>query len=183
MKLKYFLRGLGAGIVFSALIMLAAYMTTDAYKISDEEVIKRAEKLGMVMEDNSIIASTEDKGSSEDTKEEDTTEEITTEATTETRTEETTAEAITTEATTEEVTETAVTTELVDGVTITVRPGMSSYEVAVILKDAKIIKDADDFDSYLNDNGYSTKIEVGDFICNSNMSYEELAKILTKSAN
>ena len=191
MKLKYFLRGLGAGIIFGALIMLAAYMTSDAYKISDEEVIERAEALGMTMEDNSILTPSDEEDSeeeiaSEDKVEPEVKEDIDTKDTTEdaeSDTTEATTEATTEEATTEEVTTEEVTEEVIatDNKTITVRPGMSSYEVSIILRDAGIISDADDFDAYLNANGYSTKIEVGDFSCSSDMSYEELAKILTNT--
>ena len=48
MKRKYFVRGLGVGILFGALIMFAAYMTSGKNRMSDEDVIKRAQELGMV---------------------------------------------------------------------------------------------------------------------------------------
>lgn len=184
MKLKYFLRGLGAGIIFGALIMLAAYMTSGSYKVSDEEIIKRAKELGMVQGDNSIIATTaeekEDK-TSEDVKSTEPSEQSTketTENTTETTTEATTE--ATTETTTEATTEATTQSASGDTVTISVRSGMGSYEVSVILKDAGIIEDASDFDAYLNANGYSTRIEVGEYICSPDMTYEQLAEMLLK---
>ncbi len=206
MKLKYFIRGLGTGIIFGAVILLVAYMTGGAYKISDEEIIKRAEKLGMVQDDNSIIASsgsasgTSDKTSTEKTPatekrttEELSTSELTTEApTTEApTTEQTTTEAPTTEKpTTEAPTTEAPTTERVttenpgDGdyvkATITVQAGMGSYEVALLLQNAGIIESASDFDVYLNRNGYSTQIRIKSQEFNSNMTYEEIAKLLIK---
>ncbi|MBQ8413406.1 MAG: hypothetical protein IJX12_07375 [Lachnospiraceae bacterium] len=187
MKLKYFLRGLGAGIIFGALIMLAAYMTSGAYKMSDEEIIERAEALGMVKSESSILSSSEDdkenledSKSSEEAVKDDTkdTEELTSEDTEEPTTEEPTTEATTEATTTEATTEEAPSAT---NKTIKVVSGMSSYEVSVILKDAGIITDAGDFDSYLNSHGYSTRIEVGEFECNADMTYEELAKILTNT--
>ncbi len=175
MKLKYFLRGLGAGIIFGALIMLAAYMSTGAYKVSDEEIIERAKELGMVEKD--VIL--KDDTSKEDNK---STDDIIPES------EDTSAENVSenngesdTKINTENNTENVASTDSETGViSITVRPGMGSHEVATILKDAGIIADSVDFDTYLNANGYSTRIEVGDYNLSPGMSYEELANILTQ---
>ncbi|HHT97371.1 MAG TPA: endolytic transglycosylase MltG [Clostridiales bacterium] len=46
MKIKYYLRGLGIGLILSTIIL-----TISKPKISDKEIIKRAKKLGMVMDD------------------------------------------------------------------------------------------------------------------------------------
>lgn len=54
MKLKYYLRGLGVGIVVTAVILTIANHLGN--KMSDEDIIKRAAKLGMVMkEDESLF--------------------------------------------------------------------------------------------------------------------------------
>lgn len=45
MKLKYYLRGLGVGIVVTAVILTIANHLGN--KMSDEDIIKRAAKLGM----------------------------------------------------------------------------------------------------------------------------------------
>ncbi|MGN0151359.1 MAG: hypothetical protein ACI39Q_02695 [Wujia sp.] len=200
MKLKYFLRGLGAGIIFGAVIMLVAYMTSGGYKLSDKEIISRAEKLGMVMQEDQTASSGDADGKSDITTTEsplteDNSESVTTEVEKEDKTteEKTTEEKTTVEETTEEVTEDTVTTEAVtteentsarqDGeyttAKITVVGGMGSEQVAKLLEEAGIIKDAADFDSYLNKNGYSTRIEIGTFEVNSGMTYEEIATILS----
>lgn len=195
MKLKYFLRGLGAGIIFGAVIMLVAYMTSGGYKLSDKEIISRAEKLGMVMQEDQTASSGDADGKSDITTTEsplteDNSESVTTEVEKEDKT---TEEKTTVEETTEEVTEDTVTTEAVtteentsarqDGeyttAKITVVGGMGSEQVAELLEEAGIIKDVADFDSYLNKNGYSTRIEIGTFEVNSGMTYEEIATILS----
>ena len=71
MKRKYFVRGLGVGILFGALIMFAAYMTSGKNRMSDEDVIKRAQELGMVKQSEYVLES-------DVTSQETTTEEITT---------------------------------------------------------------------------------------------------------
>ena len=67
MKLKYYLRGLGMGILFATIIM-AISSALHKNDISDEEIIKRAEKLGMVKveateDENGLWGSTENMNS------------------------------------------------------------------------------------------------------------------------
>lgn len=50
MKLKYYLRGLGIGIIGTAIVMGIALSGNKRETLSDEEIIERAEVLGMVME-------------------------------------------------------------------------------------------------------------------------------------
>ena len=188
MKLKYFLRGLGTGVIFGAIIMLVAYMTSGGYKLSDEEIIERAEKLGMVAQEPIIKDDSEEKSTADTVTEAVTTEKKTAEEATteEVTTEEVTTEEVTTEeVTTEEATTEKATTESSKKednkyveVQITVTSGMSSTEVARLIQEAGIIKDYLDFDNFLNANGYSTQIRVKTTKLNSNMTYEEIAQAL-----
>ncbi len=196
MKLKYFLRGVGVGVIFGTLIMLVAYLTSGAGKLSDKEIIERAENLGMVMEEDMVITGAKEDTSEEKTdKTENTTESTTTEAliqdsdvsiegVVDGSINSTTEEQATTEEKTEEATTETATTESgnTNYVTakITVTSGMTSSEVAYMLQEAGIIKDYLDFDEYLNQNGYSTQIRINDYEFNSNMSYKELAEALIK---
>ena len=172
MKRKYFVRGLGVGILFGALIMFAAYMTSGKNRMSDEDVIKRAQELGMVKQSEYVLES-------DVTSQETTTEEITTEATTEkatteaTTTEKTTTEKATTEVSTTEKADTSTQT------TVTISSGMSSEAIASALANAGLVDDASKFNSFLVANGYDMKLETGNFSLETGMSYEEIAKILT----
>lgn len=194
MKFKYFTRGLGVGIIFSAIIMLVAYVSNGSYKLTDDEIKNRAKKLGMVEASTDILTkpasatdsaeaeqNNQDKNNKDDAEDKDTAElttKATTEANTVTTTEATTEEITTTEATTEATTE-ETPSELVTA-TITVTAGMGSYEAALLLQNAGIIEDASDFDAYLNKNGYSTKIRIKSEKFNNAMTYEEIAKLLIK---
>lgn len=180
MKRKYFVRGLGVGVLFGALIMFAAYMTSGKNRMSDEDIMKRAQELGMVKKSEYVL---ESDVSSEET----TTEHITTEAATEETTTEapTTTEDATTEVptTTEKATTEAVTTEKSDTstkTTVTVTGGMSSETISLALSTAGVVDDATKFNSYLVANGYDMKLETGSFEFTSGMSYEEIARILTQ---
>lgn len=180
MKKKYFVRGLGIGIIFGALIMLAAYLTSGKGSLSDEEVMKRAQELGMVKKSEYVL-------DSEVTSEETTTETeaVTTEApvATEKATEEATTEAPgTTERATEEATTEAATTEQTDAktkATITVSGGMSSETISSLLENAGLVDSASKFNSFLVQNGYDKKLETGSFDISGGMTYEEIARILT----
>ena len=178
MKKKYFVRGLGIGIIFGALIMLAAYLTSGKGSLSDEEVMKRAQELGMVKKSEYVL-------DSEVTSEETTTETVTTEApgTTEKATEAATTEAPgTTEKATEAATTEAATTEQTDAktkATITVSGGMSSETISSLLENAGLVDSALKFNSFLVQNGYDKKLETGSFDISGGMTYEEIARILT----
>lgn len=188
MKKKYFVRGLGIGIIFGALIMLAAYLTSGKGSLSDEEVMKRAQELGMVKKSEYVL-------DSEVTSEETTTEAVTTEASVATEkateeatteapgtTERATEEAATEAATTEKATTEAATTEQTDAktkATITVSGGMSSETISSLLENAGLVDSASKFNSFLVQNGYDKKLETGSFDISGGMTYEEIARILT----
>lgn len=194
MKKKYFVRGLGIGIMFGALIMLVAYMTSGKKTMSDEEVIARARELGMVKQSEYVL--TPETNSDAITKPLEelvqessgalaTTETAkTTKETTEDKTTENTTETVTTEkTTTEKATTEKTTTEKVDNstnTTITISSGMSSEAIAAALANAGLVDDASKFNSFLVANGYDMKLETGSFSLASGMSYEEIAKILTQ---
>ncbi len=193
MKLKYFLRGVGVGIIFGALIMLVAYLTSGASKMSDDEIIKRAENLGMVMNEDLVITGTKDGKDTQAITEEfpEYTSEVTEEGKTEDLIQDSdvslegvvdesinTSTDTTAEITTEETSETANTNYVTAKISVT--SGMTSTEVALLLQEAGIIDDYLDFDQYLNENGYSTQIRINDYEFNSDMTYEELAKALIK---
>ena len=55
MKFKYMLRGFGVGVLFSALVLAFSFYN-EGGKISDTEVIKRAEQLGMVKAEQDLEA-------------------------------------------------------------------------------------------------------------------------------
>ena len=58
MKLKFYLRGIGLGIIVAVALCISAGMKND--QISDEEIIKRAEALGMVPSSVTLNESVDD---------------------------------------------------------------------------------------------------------------------------
>lgn len=176
MKLKYYLRGVGTGILFCAIILLAAYKTSPV-TLSDAEIKERAIELGMVEAENSQQLAEVLKNSAEEStaSQENTTqgEDINQEASTEN------SEASSEENTEETTQEESSAGTQAEGVTITVKSGMNSTVVARLCMDAGLIEDASDFDKYLDQNGYSTKIAVGEYTFQIGDSYETIAKEIT----
>lgn len=205
MKIKYYLRGIGVGLLLGVIIMYAAMVTFGYEKKSDDEDTKtvvendvnKGKTEAQTTEKATEKVTTEVKTEKVTTEKTDTTAEVTTEATTEPTTAATTE--VTTETTTEATTETTteVTTETTeatsekteepttekpsqdDTVTIVIESGMISTDVAEMLQDAGIIDDYKDFDRWLDATGYSTIIRVGEFIFHKGMTYEEIAEVLT----
>ena len=175
MKLKYYLRGLGIGILVTAAILTIVYHTKGS--MSDSQIMKRAAQLGMVM------ASTEDDTLFAQTTQVDTTiEETGTISVEETATVVETTEAVT-EASTEKPTEApteAPTEPAAAEAVLTISPGMYSESVSAELVRLGIITNQKEFNSYLVNNGYAECIQTGDFKIKADMSYDEIARIITK---
>lgn len=74
----------------------------------------------------------------------------------------------------EEIETTAVTKK------VTVKPGSNSSDLSSTLERAHIIEDAAKFDVYMKDYGYAGKIQIGTFELSSDMSFKEIAEVLTK---
>ena len=61
-----------------------------------------------------------------------------------------------------------------------VKSKMTTSEIAELLEDEKIIDDATEFLDYMNKKDLSRKVQIGEYIVSSNMSYKELCELLTK---
>ncbi|TRZ37580.1 hypothetical protein CEQ21_19220 [Niallia circulans] len=61
-----------------------------------------------------------------------------------------------------------------------IKSGMNPAEIAETLAKQKIIKDKDEFEAFLIDNDYHTKVQVGTFRVYSDMSFREIAEKITK---
>lgn len=174
MKLKYFLRGLGTGILFATIVLFISY----SYRMSDSQIKKKAEELGMVYASN-----VESEGGTDKTLEETTTLQKETESENGTSesssSESTTLEATTPEATTPEATTPEATTEEVVSCVITIGQGTTSEMVSEWLYSAGIIEDAEQFNKYLCSNKYSSIIQKGEYTIVKGMSYEEIALLIT----
>lgn len=197
MKFKYFLRGLGLGIIFASIVCLTAYQGNSPKDMSDAEIKRRAKELGMVEQEDKIGDLLEKNNENnqenvdvenETTEQVSTTEQIstsesseesgkTTKKVTETNS---TEEKKKQESTTENQTNAEKQPETEEEtIKITVERGSSSFPVCQKLQELGMIEDANDFDTYLVKNGYASRIRVGEHTLKRGMSYHDIAEAIS----
>lgn len=194
MKAKYFLRGLGAGILLATIVLFAVY----SYRYSDSKIIQRAKELGMVYDSKEQGADDEKPASAavkETTTELETKEpqaETTTESETKEPPAETTTESETKEPSAETTTEpeiatqpeTKATTAAVtgentgDSIKVTIPSGTKATTLAQELENLKVVESAEDFKNFLIENNYTHRLLSGEFYLNAGMSYEEIISVI-----
>lgn len=204
MKLKYYLRGLGIGMIVTALILGISFSNRQeqtAQTMTEDQIRERAAELGMVDSSeltlaelqNSIKQSTESSTTeaAEETQEQKETA-VESETVAETPETQTTAEPENTmgpgatdepevtavpEATT--IPEAATAPEPSQTAGITIKRGDDSGSVSRQLYEAGLVENAKEFDNYLCNNGYSRSINPGTYEIDPGTSEEEIAKIIT----
>lgn len=202
MKLKYYLRGLGIGMMVTALILGISFSHRESQAMTDEQIRERAVELGMVDSSELTLAalqnsvkqpteSTPENG--KETQEQNNGETAATE-TQETQTE--TSPVTTTEPEETAVPESTVAPETVaepenstaadnpapeqgQTASITILRGDTSVSVSRQLYEAGLVESAQTFDDYLCNNGYSRSINPGTYEIAAGTSEEEIAKIIT----
>lgn len=203
MKLKYYLRGLGIGILVTTVILSLAGVGRK--NMTDEEVVKRAKELGMV--ESTLLSDLPDQTKTDEVRptepeislQPETSEpEVGPEPEESASTPETPVAPeetpVAQEETPEAPKETPVAPEETpvspeDGnpdipagetVTLVIGRGESSTTVSKNLKKAGIVEDAAAFDRFLCNNGYDKKIITGTYEIPYGASEEEIAKIITR---
>lgn len=199
MKLKYYLRGLGIGIIVTTILLMIAFALHKP-TMSDADIIARAKQLGMVMpEDEEPLQDTETTESTE----------VTTESTEVTAVPETEAAQIeeqTTEAAANteepvtadetenpesEMTDTEVATEVSSEAneenntavnaapyTLVVNRGDVCRIVCENLQANGVVDDAEAFRKFLGQKGFASSISVGSYSIPYGLDYEEIYQIL-----
>lgn len=202
MKLKYYLRGLGIGMLVAALILTISGKTDT--KMSDEAIKRRAAELGMVEKDKTVLgeigsaagtgddaaepedveAEMPDSVSGQDVEpEEDVSGQPEAEPAAEDEADREAVQEI--EERAEEVADRAE--DVVENspagrvVMLEVRRGDSSVSVARRAAEAGLVQSAADFDVFLCRNGYDKRISVGNYEITEGASEKEIADIITKS--
>lgn len=200
MRLKYYLRGLGLGILFAVFIMMVGYRNHGSL-MSDSEIIEKAKALGMVeTEDSSGMKNdkkTDNKTDKKSDKKTDTSEPDTTIADTsaaedtQTGTDNTDADNIagTADADTTAPSDVAATDSAASDAaqpqqnttfTVTVGSGDTCRMIAERLQAAGIIDDAEKFRAYMGQKGVDQFIADGSHEIPYGASYDDIINILTQ---
>lgn len=204
MKKKYYLRGLGLGILVTALV----FIITGPDKMSDAEIIKRAEELGYVKQSAELSPTISIKDLLEtgtpaptptqvpaEVPQETTTPELTETPASDEQQEEPMATSTPIPEPTFTPTPTPVPTETptptpehtatptpenkVVTATIVIERGNTATMVCNKMQEAGIVKNGEDFKQYLVKHNLTDYINVGTYTISSDMSYKEMAKLLT----
>lgn len=192
MRLKYYLRGLGLGIIFAVIIMMVGYRNHGS-SMSDSQIIEKAKTLGMVETENSSEMKTDNKTDEKiDTSEPDTsTADTSTDEDTQTGTDNTTdtavadttvpADAAATDTTASDTAGTDATQPQQNTTfTITVAGGDTCRMIAERLQAAGIIDDAEKFRVYMGQKGVDQFIADGSHEIPYGASYDDIINILTQ---
>ena len=163
MKLKYYMRGIGIGVLVTTIILVIAFSFT-GNNMSDEEIIDKAKKLGMVESSKTMTSNS------------------TNSTNTTNSTNNVTEGNQTIPGATNPMPDNSTTSNTAnvnnDSVEFTVSENDVSRTVIERLAQQGLISDAAAFNKYLNDKGLDNKLQNGTFKIKKGISEEELANLL-----
>ena len=161
------MRGIGIGVLVTTIILVVAFAFS-GNGISDEEVIARAKKLGMVESGNSTLGTTMKNATSNST----------TNATIEGGNQTIPGATNPMPESTSNSNNTNQATATDDYVVFTIEGGESSRVVIERLAEQGLVSDAYAFNKYVNDRGIDNNLQNGTFKIKKGISEEELANLL-----
>ncbi|MBO5246272.1 MAG: hypothetical protein J6B28_03325 [Eubacterium sp.] len=191
MKLKYYLRGIGIGVIITTVVLTIAFSIQKNKQITDEEIRERAAALGMVMPneipERDTLANAEANKEAAQEKEfvqeemtvtdesEPADKEPVSKADSATKTEKTTSEKTVTEKTKKSKADKTV----VEQVELSIVGGEYSDIICEKLRKAGLIEDAEDFNKYLAQGGYDNQLQPGTYVIPKGADYDTIIKIIT----
>ncbi|MCQ5058446.1 hypothetical protein [Agathobacter rectalis] len=191
MRLKYYLRGLGLGIIFAVIIMMIGFHG-NKQSMSDTEIIEKAKTLGMV-EAKNISGTVADEYNSEKTdssaaNSDASSQKTETEQDSQMQDSQTAQEDTQQEDTQQEATQPAAdakqeTVEPQDAVTtytISVTSQDTCRTIAEKLKALNLVDDAEQFRIYMGQKGADHFIADGEHVIPQGASYDDIITILTQ---
>lgn len=170
MKLKYYLRGIGIGIIITTIILAISFSQREV-EISDEQIMVRAAALGMIMPEDEQKKETEQM--IDDTQTADSTMEG-----------DVSTEMSATELLAEEESKTPVSDPEPESekemFRLIIQEGEACGIVCENLQENGVIADANELQKYLLECGYTKRIMSGEYDIPYGLSVEEVAKIIMK---
>ena len=168
MKLKYYMRGIGIGVVVTTIILVIAFSFA-GNDISDKEVIDRAKKLGMVEGSNTLTNSTATNNTNSSKNATNDTSAVgnqTIPGATNPMPDNNTTQGA------------AVNITPTESVEFTISEGDVSRTVIERLVAMGLVSDYDSFNNYLNEKGLDHNLQNGTFKIKRGISQEDLANLL-----
>lgn len=191
MRLKYYLRGLGLGIIFAVIIMMIGFHG-NKQSMSDTEIIEKAKTLGMVeaknisgtvadeynSEKTDSSAANSDASSPKNETEQDSQMQDSQTAQEDTQKEDTQQEA--TQPAADAKQETVEPQDAVTTYTISVTSQDTCRTIAEKLKALNLVDDAEQFRIYMGQKGADHFIADGEHVIPQGASYDDIITILTQ---
>lgn len=181
MRLKYYLRGLGLGIIFAVIIMMIGFHG-NKQSMSDTEIIEKAKTLGMV-EAKNISGTVADEYNSEKTdssaaNSDDSSQKAETEQDSQIQDSQTAQED--TQPAADAKQETVEPQDAVTTYTISVTSQDTCRTIAEKLKALNLVDDAEQFRIYMGQKGADHFIADGEHVIPQGASYDDIITILTQ---
>lgn len=181
MRLKYYLRGLGLGIIFAVIIMMIGFHG-NKQSMSDTEIIEKAKTLGMV-EAKNISGTVADEYNSEKTgssaaNSDDSSQKAETEQDSQMQDSQTAQED--TQPAADAKQETVEPQDAVTTYTISVTSQDTCRTIAEKLKALNLVDDAEQFRIYMGQKGADHFIADGEHVIPQGASYDDIITILTQ---
>lgn len=175
MRLKYYLRGLGLGIIFAVIIMMIGFHD-NKQSMSDTEIIEKAKTLGMV-EAKNISGTVADEYNSEKTDSSAANSDASSQKT-ETEQDSQMKDSQTAQEDTQQ--ETVEPQDAVTTYTISVTSQDTCRTIAEKLKALNLVDDAEQFRIYMGQKGADHFIADGEHVIPQGASYDDIITILTQ---
>lgn len=192
MKLKYYLRGLGMGILFATVVMMVA----GAFHrggLTDDQIIKEAQKLGMVMkdsEDKNGLWGPKDETESENSEdspadnqkpsENETPSDSQKPSESETASDSQIPSDTQNSENTQQPSENQTQSEAPEYVTIKINKNDTATSICEKLYTAGVIDNSEDFHNYLKEKAYTKVIRGGTFEVPKGATFEEICEIIIR---
>ncbi len=167
MRSKYFLRGMGVGILVTVIIFAVSLVFYEP-TLSDEEIIEKAKALGM--------ETSEETTTKEDSQTKDEESSSSTDASTD---EDESNESVSQDDNSSSNETASESSSSSERVTFVVTPGEGSSKICENLYHAGLIDDPNTFNQFLEDNGYDKTISTGSYEIPKGSTYEEIANAIS----
>ena len=184
MKLKYYLRGLGIGIIVTTIILVSCF-SMQKPKMTDAQIIEKASQLGMIMpEQDSVVAAETETTEPEETQQKNEQQVAAEEAQQETEQQTEVPKEQATEETQQDApsedTENAESEDPAqqEPFTLVVNRGDVCRTMCENLAANGVIDDSEGLRKYLSEVGYASFISAGTYQIPYHASYEEITNIL-----
>lgn len=172
MKIRFFLRGLGAGIILTALILCVGYRIN----LPEQNIVEEAKKLGMIFPEGTAVPMATVAPQQQQDQQQQKNQQ------TQQQSPASTSAVGTPANNAGGANSTGVKkgqSGKVQGTKFTVRGGLLSSSVAREMMEAGIIKSDKVLDDLLEKSGYAREIQAGTYFIPAGSTYEEIAKIIT----